>query len=121
MAAALVCVLLICGSHRATRPFEGWSPALGVAAGALAAFAAWTLASAAWSDSPARALVEFDRVLLYLLRARAGREPGAHRRRGLPAVLRWVWAAIAVACVVALLTRLLPRRLPGRRTSTTSG
>ena len=36
-------------------------------AGALALFVVWTLLSGGWSDAPARALVEFDRALLYLL------------------------------------------------------
>jgi hypothetical protein len=41
------------------------TPALAVAVGALAGFAVWVLASSGWSDAPARALLEYDRVLLY--------------------------------------------------------
>ena len=33
----------------------------------LALFAVWTLLSAGWSDAPARAMIEFDRALAYLL------------------------------------------------------
>src|SRR5829696_2019051 len=91
----------------ARRPWEGWSPALSVGAGALALFAAWMLLSAQWSDSPGRALIEFDRVLLYLavlvldglFATRAG---------DLGAVLRWTAIAIAGVCVAAVLTRLDP-------------
>src|SRR5687767_3265778 len=67
LAAALLALALVARVTLAERPFEGWSLTLGVAAAALAGLAAWTLASAAWSDAPARALTEFDRVLLYLL------------------------------------------------------
>src|SRR5437588_12675805 len=48
-------------------PFEGFSAPLVVAAGGFALFALWTLLSGTWSNSPARALIEFDRVLLYLV------------------------------------------------------
>ena len=41
------------------------TPALVVAVVALAGFAVWVLASSGWSDAPARALLEYDRVLLY--------------------------------------------------------
>src|SRR3954447_11179164 len=51
----------------AQRPVAGFSVPLGVAAGALILLAVWTLASAGWSDAAARALTEFDRLLLYLL------------------------------------------------------
>jgi len=50
----------------APRPFAGISRGFVAAAVALAAFAVWTLASSGWSDAPARALLEYDRVLLYL-------------------------------------------------------
>src|SRR3954451_6698619 len=48
-------------------PVGGWSPIATVAAAAGALLATWTLLSALWSDAPARATLEFDRVLLYLL------------------------------------------------------
>ena len=47
-------------------PFAGISAPVAVAAGALALYAVWILVSAAWSDAPSRALLEFDRALLYL-------------------------------------------------------
>src|SRR5688500_1231596 len=39
-------------------PFEGESWKLGVAAASLAVFVCWTVLSAAWSDSDARAAIE---------------------------------------------------------------
>ena len=68
--------------------------------------------SGGWSDSPARALVESDRALLYLLMlvfiGLHARAPGA----AVGALLRWVALAIAAVCAVALLTRLLPTTFP---------
>ena len=64
---AVLCLLLVAHVTLAERPFAGWSSALAVMAAALALFAVWTLLSGDWSDAPARALVEFDRALLYLL------------------------------------------------------
>ena len=83
-------------------------------AGALALFVVWTMLSGDWSDSPARALVESNRALLYLLMLvfvglHAAPAP-AHSR--LAALLRWVALAIAVTSGVALLTRLLPATFP---------
>ena len=49
------------------RPLAGASRALVVVAGALTLYAAWALVSVWWSGSPARATLEFDRALLYLL------------------------------------------------------
>jgi hypothetical protein len=69
-------------------PFAGWSVWLGAASGALAGFAVWILASAAWSHAPARAITEFDRALLYLLvLTLTGSVAG--RRGDLAVLLRW--------------------------------
>lgn len=108
MAVSIVLVLRI---TLAPRPFEGWSPALSVAAGALAAFAVWILLSATWSDAPTRALSEFDRSLLYLLvLALAGSV--AARSGDLGTVLRWVGAAFAAIAIAGLVTRLAPDEFP---------
>jgi O-Antigen ligase len=111
LAAGALCLLLVGRLTLVDRPFAGWSGALGLAAGALALFAAWILLSSGWSNSPARALPEFNRGLLYLLvlvvvglNARA---PG-----NLRVLLRWVGLALAVTCTVALATRLLPTTFP---------
>ena len=103
----LLIVLLIGRALLADDPFAGMSLPLGLAAGALALLATWTLASAAWSDSSARALTEFDRALLYLLALVVfGSLPGS------PRFTRWaVWglaAGMTLICTAALITRTLP-------------
>jgi hypothetical protein len=47
-------------------PFGRSTASLTLAVGALALLGAWILVSAVWSDSPARSLLEFDRLLIYL-------------------------------------------------------
>ena len=80
----------------AADPFEGvsrWGP---VAAGALALFALWQLLSWQWSDAPGRALLEFDRTLLYVaalvLFGSLARAPSTP--------LRWIVRGVAAAIVV---------------------
>jgi O-antigen ligase len=95
----------------ADEPFAGLGPLFALAAGALAAYAVWTLLSGAWSDSTARALLEFNRALLYL---------AALVLFGLAIRQRWqlqwlVWglaAGIVVVCAVAVTTRVLPNVWP---------
>jgi hypothetical protein len=64
---AALCLLMVLGVMLVRRPFESFTPALLVPLGLLAGFAIWTLASAIWSDATGRALIEFDRALLYVL------------------------------------------------------
>ena len=114
VAAIVAIVAVVLRLTLAPRPWEGWSVGLSVGAGALALFAVWTLVSAQWSDAPGRALIEFDRALLYLavlvlfglFAARAG---------DLGTLLRWTAAAIACVCVAAVLTRLDPGAFPTSR------
>jgi O-antigen ligase len=91
----------------ARNPFEGFSPQLAVGASALALYALWTLLSGTWSHAPARALLEFDRALLYLvtlvLFGSIGRSPSRLRW-----MLRAVALGIAIVCVAGLITRVLP-------------
>jgi hypothetical protein len=63
----VLCVALVLRITLARNPFAGLSAAVGLPLALLVAFAVLTLASAGWSDSSARALLEFDRVLLYVL------------------------------------------------------
>ena len=95
----------------AEEPFAGLSPMLALAVGAMAAYAAWTLLSGSWSDSTARATLEFNRALLYL--AALALFGLAIRQRP---QLQWlVWglaAGIVVVCAIALTTRLLPNVWP---------
>ena len=111
LTAGLLCLLLVARITLAERPFAGWSAPLAVTAGAMALFCVWTLASSNWSNAPARALVEFDRALLYVLflafMGLHARAPGH-----LSVLLRWVGFVIAVTCAVSLATRLLPATFP---------
>jgi O-antigen ligase len=107
IATLLLTLILVLRITLSNRPFVGWSPLLAISAVALALFAAWTLLSATWSDAPARALLEFDRALLYLLVlivcGSVARRPGA-----LGATLRWTALAMVLVCAAGLATRLLP-------------
>ena len=111
LAVAVLCLLLVAHATLSERPFAGWSFALAVTASALALFTVWAMLSGDWSDSPARALVESDRALLYLLMlvfvGLHARGPGR-----LAVLLRWVALAIALTSLAALLTRLLPATFP---------
>ena len=105
--AAVAAVALAVRVATVERPFAGFSVWTGFAAGALALFGAWILLSAEWSGTPGRALVEFGRLLVYLLvlvlcSALAPRE---HR---LSWALRGLAVVIGVICVLALITRLRP-------------
>ena len=82
---------------------------MSIGAGALALFAVWTLASSRWSGAPGRALLEFDRTLLYLA-AFVVSGLFAARAGDLAVVLRWTAAAACGVCIVALATRLAPGR-----------
>ena len=94
------------------RPFAGFSPWSAVATGAFALLGAWILISASWSDAPGRALVEFGRLLAYLLVLVlcASLAPREHR---LAWGLRWLALAIAVVCVAGLVSRLRPDLIAG--------
>jgi hypothetical protein len=78
-----------------------------LAGGALALLAGWTLLSGTWSGAAARALTEFDRVVLYLLGfvllGTLGRSPERLRW-----AVRGLAAAAFVVCVCGLVTRFAP-------------
>ena len=114
-AAIAVGLVLLVWTTTAARPLEGASGPLAVAAGALALYAVWTLLSAGWSDATSRALIEFDRALLYLLvLVAAGLMAG---RLGGPRRVLWGLAAAAVVvCACGLITRVLPEVWPIRAT-----
>jgi O-antigen ligase len=107
VAALVLAFLLLVRALAAERPFEGFGGPLTLAAVSLALYAVWVLVSAAWSDAPARALLEFDRALLYLLALLLfGSVAGDDSR------LRWLLRGLALAflvlCGVGLATRLAP-------------
>jgi O-antigen ligase len=88
-------------------PFAGVSRPLAVAAAATAFLAAWVLLSGSWSDAPGRALLEYDRALVYLLPlvvlGTVARAP-----HGVAWVVRLLALAIVVVCAAGLTTRLAP-------------
>ncbi len=104
-AAIAVCLLLVLAIMLVSRPFESFTPALLVPLGLLALFAAWTLASALWSGASGRALLEFDRALLYVLVfAFFGiLVPG---KRRLEWGLRGLAAAAVAICLAGWITRV---------------
>jgi hypothetical protein len=109
---ALVLVLLLVSRIvLVPQPFAGFSPALAVAAGGLGIYAMWSLLSATWSDSTWRALIEFDRALLYLLAlVLFGSRP--RRSDQVRWMTRCLALAILVVCSIGLITRLAPDLWP---------
>jgi hypothetical protein len=111
LVALVLALTVVARITTARKPFAGFSPALALASGALALFAVWILASVAWSDSPARALSECDRAVLYgfvlILTGTA-----AARRGDLALLLRWTAAAFVAFAVAGLITRLWPATFP---------
>lgn len=101
--AALVALLLLVTS--APRPLAGLSAWGNVTAGALTLLAIWTLASATWSHAPARAMIEFNRTLLYLVvfLLIACLPGGSVNGRWL---IRMVALALGAAVLAGLLSRL---------------
>ena len=107
LAVVVVSLVLVVRITLAERPFAGVSGPVLVAGGALTLFAIWTLLSALWSGSPARALLEFDRTLLYLLAlVTLATLPVTGPR--LELALRAFAGAVGVVCLAALASRLLP-------------
>ena len=111
IAAIVALQVLVLRVLLADRPFPGVNAWVLVLATALGALALWQLLSATWSDAPARALIEFDRTLLYLAAVVLFGSLGARRRD-----LRWlVWGLAAGLCVVSfsgLISRILPEVWP---------
>ncbi len=112
--ALLLAVVLVLRITLADEPFAGFSGPLAVALGALALYAVWTLGSALWSDAPARAMLEFDRALLYgVALALFGSIPRRTERTAW--ALRGLALGIAGVCLFALLSRVLPEAWPTAR------
>ena len=108
MAAIALVAALVAAATLLRDPLAGLSPRLFVVVLAMAALCAWTLASALWSGAPARALLEFDRSLLYLLAlvtfallVRTDRS------------IRWLVWGLATASVMVCGAGVVTRTLPG--------
>jgi hypothetical protein len=110
-AAILLCIVLALRVTMASNPFEGAGIWMAVVVGALALYALLTLLSQIWSHAPGRALVEFDRSLVYLL-VMVLFGSVAHSRERLGWMLRALAFAIVAICACALITRVLPHLWP---------
>jgi hypothetical protein len=103
-------ILLVLRVTLAEDPFAGFNRAITIPAAALGLYAVWTLVSSAWSETPARAMIEFDRALLYwLVFLLCGSLVADHRR--LAWAVRGVALAILVVATGALASRVLPNIL----------
>ncbi|HEX2231868.1 MAG TPA: O-antigen ligase family protein [Thermoleophilaceae bacterium] len=111
VAAIVVAGALLIRVIAAERPFAGLNRAGAAVAAALALLAVWTLLSASWSDAPARATLEFDRTLLYLLTFLLLACVAGTRPR-LAWLVRLLALAIFAVCTAALTTRLAPELWP---------
>lgn len=105
--AVVMGIFLVLRVTLADEPFAGFGRWLGVAICALGLYAAWILVSTIWSEAPARAVIDFDRALLYWLAlVLLGTLPWTRER--VEWAVRGVVLAMVVVCGVALVTRLFP-------------
>jgi len=106
-AAIVLAQILLARSLRSRYPFEGLARGTLVAIGALGLYAALTLASALWSHSTSRALIEFDRTWLYLVVLVLF---GSVRTSA--ADVRWLIRGLAlgasIVCLAGLISRVAP-------------
>lgn len=92
-------------------PFAGFSRPLRIAIATLAFYSLWSLLSSRWSHSPARALLDFDLVNVYLFTLILfGSSARSHRRVHWTVVITWL--SMLGVCVVSLATRLRPDLFP---------
>jgi O-antigen ligase len=103
----MLAALLLVRCALAPAPLRGVGPWVLVPSVALALLAVWTLASSQWSDSPGRALLEFDRVALYGLAFVLFGSLGRSTRRLRLAVTAMA-AAITLVAGVAFVSRVAP-------------
>ena len=104
VALALFCVLRL---TLADEPLAGISVGVVAVAALLAAFGVWILASSKWSHTPARSLLEFNRLLAYLLGVLAfGSLARAPER--LAQAVRFLALAMVILAGAGLITRTLP-------------
>jgi O-antigen ligase len=111
VACVTLAIVLVVRLTLAERPLEGFGLGAALVTAALGLFAAWALVSSAWSDSPARAVTEFDRALLYiLLLALVATLPRTTETARL--VMLGIAAGMTFVCIGGLATRVLPDVFP---------
>jgi O-antigen ligase len=111
LVAVALAIVLVLRLTLAQRPLAGVSIPLAIAGAGLGLLAVWTLVSAAWSQAPGRALLEYDRVLLYLL-AFVLLGCVARTTRRVRWAVRGLVAGSFVVCLAGLVSRLLPEVWP---------
>jgi len=109
--ALVVLVAMVVAIAVARKPLAGLTRRGLLACGSLALFALWTLLSVRWSHATGRALIAFDRVLLYLaILTLFACIPRSVRR------LRWMLRGLllgsAAVSVIGLVSRVLPALWP---------
>lgn len=107
VAAGALAVLLALRATLATRPFASFTAPVIVVATALALYGTWILLSASWSNAPGRALIEFDRTLLYGLAFVTCATLSWSPER-LAWAVRALVLAIFVVCLVGWTSRVAP-------------
>jgi len=106
-----VAILVVIGIMVLHEPLTNSPAALLTALGAICGFAALTLLSGSWSHSWSRAILEFDRALLYaLVLVLFALLP--QREDGLEWGLRGFVAAAFTVCAIAWITRIAPNIWP---------
>ncbi len=111
VACVALAIVLVVRLMLAERPLEGFGLRAALVTAALGLFAAWALVSSAWSDSPARAVTEFDRALLYiLLLALVATLPRTTETARL--VMLGIAVGMTFVCIGGLATRVLPDVFP---------
>ena len=99
IAALVVCALCVITVMLVERPFERFNGWLLAATAGFAGYAVWSLISVAWSGSPGRGLLEFDRALLYVLTLVFFGMLGGERRRLAWGLRGFLLAAFVIATV----------------------
>ena len=111
VAGAALTLALVLRLTLAERPLEGFSLAAGLVTAAIGLFGVWSLISTSWSDSPARAVAEFDRTLLYMLMlALLATLPRTMQTARI--VLFGIAGGAAFVCIGGLMSRVLPDVFP---------
>jgi hypothetical protein len=108
--ALAVAVLLVARLGLAAKPLDSFGAGALVPLVGLAGLAGWALLSQLWSHAPGRAMISFDRDLLYLLTFALFASLG-RTRVGVSRALRGVVLAMTAVAAVALLSRVAPNIL----------
>ena len=111
VACAVLAIALVIRLTLAERPLEGFGLGAALVTAALGLFAVWALVSSSWSDSPARAVAEFDRALLYMLMlALLATLPRTTETARI--VMFGIAGGMTFVCMSGLATRVLPDAFP---------